>query len=52
MKRERERERERSECVYLFIYFLFKKSLLSTVDVNTVCVEGLNWSFLTSCRCV
>ena len=25
-----------------FNFFFFKKSLLLTVDVNTVCVEGLN----------
>ena len=28
------------------------KTLLLTVDVNSVCVEGLDWSFPTRCGCV
>ena len=27
-------------------------TLFLMANVNTVCVEGLNWLFLTSCGCV
>ena len=47
----RNKKRVRFEYYYYYYYF-FKKSLLLTVDVNTVCVEGLNWSFFISCGCV
>ena len=30
--------------IWVLIYF-FKKTLLLTVDINIVCVEGLNWHF-------
>ena len=48
---ETKRERVRSEFYFIF-YFFLKIGLLLTVDVNIVCVEGLNWPFFISCGCI
>ena len=46
------RNKKRVRFEYYYYYYFFKKSLLLTVDVNTVCVEGLNWPFFISCGCI